>query len=95
MDIEGDCQSIESIVNKKSSDLTSQDKEMLNDFKMQYGPIHKQLSDTVSKARAYTGKRDDPSFDDFAKATAGLKRLLRLTKKSIFEVFLYFLNVIL
>lgn len=86
MDIEGDCKSIESIVNKKASELTEDDKMALKAFQSQYTPIKQQLSETVYKAREYTGKRDDPSFSDFAKATAGMKRLLRLTKKNVFEV---------
>ena len=49
----------------------------------------------LKKAREATGIRDDPSFNDFAKATAGVKKLLRITKKSIQEVFIFNIFIII
>lgn len=95
MNIEGDCNDIESIVKKKAADLTEEDKQKLNDFQEKYGPVKNQLSANVQKAREATGIRDDPSFNDFAKATAGVKKLLRITKKSIQEVFTFDIFIII
>lgn len=85
-DIEGKCDQIEKIVNKKVCDITEDEKEQMTAFKNEFEPVYSQLKVNVDKAREMNGKEEEISFNEFCECIAGFKRLLRMTKKTIQEV---------
>ena len=81
--MEVDLQHVEDIVKKKAREISTDEKKTLSEFKTTYTPRLQQMKANVEKAKEIVGRGDDPSFDDFSTAIAGMKRLIRLTRKSL------------
>lgn len=72
---------VEELVKKKASSLSNEEKKELQEFSELYNPRLEQMEKNVSTAKEVVGKTDSPTFNDFAKAIAGLKRLIRVCRE--------------
>lgn len=59
----------------------------MEEFKQTFQPIYNDLKQNIEHAREVVGKEEEVSFNAFAQSIAGFRKLLRLTKNSIQEVF--------
>lgn len=83
-------QHVEELVKKKASTLSEEEKRELKEFSKVFNPRLEQMEKNVNTAKIVVGRNKDPSFNEFAKATAGLKRLLRVCRQNLQIVRLFY-----
>ena len=74
---------VEKIVKKKASSLSADERRELQEFSQTYNPLLEQMEKNVNTAKDIVGETKDTTFNDFAKAIAGLKRLIRVSRERL------------
>ena len=77
---------METILKKKVSDLSEEDKKVLEQYQSDYAPIVMQLSHDVTEATKIVGKKEEATVDEMLKTIARLRKLIHKSRTLVKEV---------